>query len=389
MTTLSSLFQTFLSNIRPTDQNKEDYIDGHTTLRDRLDDDEVIKEFYITDFLQGSYKRSTAVKPVGDESSDVDIILVTNHSTEVDPEDAMEKCEPFLEEHYPDQWEVNARSYHIEQDSVELDLVLTTAPGEVVENAIDSEDSLGDIPVDEALDLNQSRDVLDDLDYSTGQSSDDWKVDPLKIPDRRLDVWEETHPLYINAWTIDKGERTNEHYVNVVKAIKWWRRTQVDEPERPKGYPLEHIVGTCCPDGIESVAEGIVRTFEAIESNYSVHAASNTTPTLNDRGIPSNNVLARLDGDDFASFHDKVSEASSLARDAYEEDDPSDSRDLWHSLLGDEFPPYDGGSSNSDDDDDDDDDDGGDRVGRLRSGSNTTSVSDERFAVSTAEIYDE
>jgi len=387
MATLPSLFQTFLSNIRPTDQNRSDYIDGHTTLRDRLCDDDVIEEFYITDFLQGSYKRSTALKPVGEETSDVDIILVTNHSTDADPENAMEKCEPFLEEHYTDRWEVNARSCHIDQESVELDLVLTTAPSETVQDAIDSEDSLGDVPVNEALELNQSRDVLDDLDYSIGMSSDDWKIDPLKIPDRRLAIWEETHPLYLNAWTIGKNERTNSHYVNVVKAVKWWRRTQVDEPERPKGYPLEHIVGTNCPDEIESVAEGIVRTFEVIENNYDAHAAMNITPTLRDRGIPSNNVLSRLDGDDFSSFYDEVTQAAALARDAFAEKDPSDSRDLWYSLLGDEFPAYDG-EGGSDSDDGDDDDIGGNRASRLRSGSNTTSVSDERFAVSTTGVYD-
>ena len=49
--------------------------------------------------------------------------------------------------------------------------------------------------------------------------------------------------------------------MNVVKALKWWRL--LDRPgEYPKGYPLEHIIGACCPDGIASVAEGVARAFD-------------------------------------------------------------------------------------------------------------------------------
>lgn len=60
-----------------------------------------------------------------------------------------------------------------------------------------------------------------------------------------------------------RTRNTNGHYVNVVKAIKWWRRLNA-APPYPKGYPLEHLIGISCPDGIASVAEGVVRTLEDI-----------------------------------------------------------------------------------------------------------------------------
>jgi hypothetical protein len=162
----------------------------------------------------------------------------------------------------------------------------------------------------------------------------------------------------------------HRHYVNVVKTIKWWRRTQTSEPERPKGYPLEHIVGWCCPDDIESVAEGVTLTFEDIAQRFAPYAQNEETPSLEAWGLPGNDVLARIDGEDFSTFHENVVEAAGLARQALNEEDPSTSRDLWHSLLGDEFPPY--GK--------DDDGDGERQSAQFRSSSESTSVSDQRFA---------
>lgn len=372
MATLPSLFEKFLSDIRPTEENKQDYKDGHETLRERLCEDDTVSEYYVGDFLQGSYRRWTAVKPVGDEKSDVDIILVTNlDKNDNSPAEAMENCEPFLEEHYGGQWERKHRAYQIDEESVELDLVLTAAPSEAMQDAIGPDGTIGSLSVDAALDMEETAELLQGLGFDPGTKSDEWKIDPLDIPDRELEIWEKTHPLYTTAWTIDKNARTNKHYVNVVKTIKWWRRTQVSEPERPKGYPLEHIVGWCCPNDIETVAEGVTLTFEDIAQRYATHAQNEETPFLGARGLPDNNVLARIDGQDFAAFHENVVETAELARQAHDEEDPSTSRDLWHSLLGDEFPPY--GS-------DDDDSDGERQSAQFRSSSGSTSVSDQRFA---------
>jgi hypothetical protein len=216
MAALPSLFEQFLSDIRPTEENKADYKEGHEILRERLHEDETIGEHYVGDFLQGSYRRWTAVKPIGDEKSDVDIILATDlDRNEFTPAQAMEKCEPFLEEHYEGQWERKHRAYQINGASVELDLVLTAAPSETMQDAIGPEDSIGSLSADDALDMGQTEELFQDLGFEPGTKSDDWKIDPLNIPDRELEIWEQTHPLYTIAWTIDKNARTNKHYVNV------------------------------------------------------------------------------------------------------------------------------------------------------------------------------
>jgi hypothetical protein len=371
MATLPSLFETFLTNIRPSDQHIEDYKEGHETLRELLRNDDTISEFYVGDFLQGSYRRWTAVRPIGDEKSDVDIVFVTDlDKDEVTPREAMEKCEPFLEEHYEGQWSRKDRAYQIDQDRIEIDLVLTASPSEAAKAALQPDGSVGGLEVGEGLDTNQSSRVAEAFGLTLDKNEEEWRDEPLDIPDRRLKEWDKTHPIATIEWTLKKNDLTDGHYVNVVKAIKWWRRTQVSEPERPKGYPLEHLVGECCPDYIDSVAEGIVRTFETIEQRYANEARMNDTPTLPARGLPQIDVFARIDGDDFATFYEAAGEAAALARDAYEEDDKSVSRDLWSDLLGDSFPEYGNGDS----------DDGGEKAVNLDSSSKSTSVSDQRFA---------
>ncbi|MGA7119159.1 MAG: hypothetical protein WBY94_03630, partial [Polyangiaceae bacterium] len=73
-------FKEFLQEIRPTENQRSDLKTGHTTLRERLNADEGLKKCLISDFLQGSYRRATAIRPKGDRRSDVDIIVVTKLS---------------------------------------------------------------------------------------------------------------------------------------------------------------------------------------------------------------------------------------------------------------------------------------------------------------------
>lgn len=119
--------------------------------------------------------------------------------------------------------------------------------------------------------------------------------------------------------------------MNVVKVIKWWWRTQHPDKKYPKGYPLEHLIGDCCPDGIQSVAEGVVQTFEAIVKMGS------SKPTLLDRGLP-NDVMARVSQEDYSTFHKCVTEASRLAREAFDAKDARTASEKWQELFGTEFP---------------------------------------------------
>ena len=124
-------FRDFLREIRPTSNQHANSITGHQTLRERLLVDGDLTPLIVSTFLQGSYRRATAVRPKGDRRSDVDVIVVTKLSeAEYTPEAALDLFVPFLNKHYKGKWHLQGRSFGIELAYVDLDLVITSAPSE-------------------------------------------------------------------------------------------------------------------------------------------------------------------------------------------------------------------------------------------------------------------
>src|SRR5262245_3317359 len=101
MMELASDFATFLTRIRLTDRQRGELRDGHALLRKRLNADADLAPIIVSDFLQGSYRRHTAVRPKNESRADVDIIVVTKlHEDEYTPDAAMDLFVPFLDRHY-------------------------------------------------------------------------------------------------------------------------------------------------------------------------------------------------------------------------------------------------------------------------------------------------
>ena len=357
---LESDFAKFLQEIRLQKNHREALQTGHNTLRERLRSDQNLKAIVVSDFLQGSYRRDTAVRPKGDARADVDIVVVTNLKERKSagdggytPAQAINVFKPFVEKHYKGKYRIQGRSIGIELSYVELDLVVTSAPSEaqarlLISEAVTTNFNLADAP-DWRLHKSwlspdrRTSAVLSKL-YEA-EREEEWKLEPLRIPDRDANRWEDTHPLEQIRWTRDKNARCSKHFINVVKAIKWWRMEKHPEPERPKGFPLERLVGECCPNGIESVAQGITSTLTAIAANYAEHVARGTKPELPDYGVPDHDVFKRVTPEDFAEFHRQTVVGADLAHRAYESTNAVKSGGLWHELLGDKFPkpPDDGG----------------------------------------------
>lgn len=348
MQEMKSSFKTFLTDIRPTTNQFDDMRSGYKTLRSRLLDDETLSSIIVSTFLQGSFRRATAVRPKGDKRADVDLVVVTKlKREEYTPHEAMALFEPFLNKQYEGKWEPQGRSFGIGLSYVDLDLVITSAPSEAETLALKSESVTS---LDTPEDVDDWRLVPSYVTFAEralpgigarielARKEAEWKLSPLHIPDRDANEWDDTHPLAQIKWTWEKNKTCNKHYVNVVKAIKWIRRIGPDAPKYPKGYPLEHMIGQCCPDGIASVAEGITRTLEAITSSYSAYATLNIVPTLPDHGVPAHNVLHRLTGEDFAAFHKLISDAAVIARKALDANSEKDASEEWRKILGDKFP---------------------------------------------------
>ncbi len=347
---LQADFTTFLSAIRPTENQRSELQTGHTTLRSRLKSYQDLSKIFVSDFLQGSYRRVTAIRPKGDKRSDVDIIVVTKlHEDEYTPEAAMDLFAPFLDEYYKGKWQKQGRSLGISLSYVDLDLVITSAPSEGEIGVLQSESVTSEDDIAKAQDWrlhtswlsSNSRFLTENAAQliEKAKSESEWKLTPLRIPNRDAGCWEDTHPLMQIQWTRDKNASTNYHFVNVVKALKWWKLENYDEAKHPKGFTLERIIGDCCPDDISSVSEGIVRTLEGIVSKYQVLSMTNSKPVLPDYGVPGHDVLSRLSVEDFATFYDQAKEGAIIARQAYDSLDRTESGNLWRKLLGTKFPP--------------------------------------------------
>lgn len=313
---LPTAFRDFLQEIRPTPAQREDYQRGHTTLRERLLADPQLRSIIVAVFIQGSYRRSTAIRPSEGLRSDVDLVVVTNlDSQEVEPAAALRRFAPFLRTHYNGKWSTNERSLSIELSYVDLDLVVTSAPAHV-----------------EVYRGEKGEDDLEDAAPPTHAEATAWKHEPLLIPDRQWERWDPTHPLVQLKETRQKNAACNGHFVNVVKAIKWWKRQQ-DLPKHPRSYPLERLLFDCCPNGVGSVAEGLTRTFETL-ADLSPHRV----PVLDNPGVRGQDVMARVPLDHFVKLVEYSRGAARLARRALSSLDDRDSAALWRELLGSKFP---------------------------------------------------
>jgi hypothetical protein len=345
---LPSYFIDFLSAIRPTDSQKEDYKRGHKTLRERLNDDKTLSPILISDFLQGSYRRATAIRPVGEKRADVDVIIVTSLSERERPADAMARFVPFLDKHYPKKYRFQDRSIAIELSYVDIDFVITSAPCEAdmemirsaAVKSFDTPEDTDDWRLAKSwISIEDRKNTLaEKVALREAAKEAEWKASPLMIPDREKKIWEPTHPLRQIQWTWGKNNICNGHYVNVVKAVKWSHRFMREDSKYPKGYPLEHIVGVCCPDSITSVAQGVAMTFANIVTRFAVDVAVGRTPVLQDHGVPSHSVLKRLTPEDFKKFHEYCAEAAEIAKRASDAVTVYESANAWRELFGNEFP---------------------------------------------------
>lgn len=317
MMTLSTYFNDFLKEIRLTKDQQDDLIKGHITLSNRLKNDDNLKDVIIGMFLQGSYKRSTAVRPKNGNKSDVDLVVVTNlNKDEITPQGAIDLFTPFMEKYYKEKYRIQTKSIGIELSYVDLDVVITSAPSETEKALIENN-------------FMQSTEELSEIDES---DTTDWRSEPLYILNTKTNGWEKTDPIAQIKWTIEKNGKCNSHYVNVVKALKWWKKYTDKDDNAPKSYPLEHFIGYCCPDNIESVAEGITLALEEIVDGHS------KKPKLNDHGVPEHDVFERITEDEYSNFYKLIKDAAKTARSALDANSKGDAISEWKKLFGSKFP---------------------------------------------------
>lgn len=348
---LETSFRVFLQEIALTDPEEKNLKKAHDDLKKNLkefSENSDFKELISTEFIQGSLKRKTCLKARPEKRSDIDVVIVTKlHEAEFSPQDAQAKFLPFVEKYYSGQYKPKGRCIGVTLDDcdTDLDIVITSNPTEAqlgfLKEALFK--NIDDLQNWEGEELQKSLDKfykvarLDGMVKLSESNPEDWKIEPLRIPDKDAKQWQDTNPMAQVYWTIRKNQKCNNLFLPVVKSIKWMRESFGKFPEFPKGYTLEHIVGDCCPEGIVSIADGVTFTLEEIVNRYRPYIQREEVPVLNDRGV-NTNVLSRQKFSHFLEFYNRIAEAAVLARLALDADESHHSSKIWRELLGEEFP---------------------------------------------------
>ena len=204
--TPNARFTDFLKDIEPSATTKSNAASAHTTLRKALRHDEQIKPHHKTDFLSGSYKRDTAIRPRVKNGSqdrpDVDIVVVTNHGLEDDPEEVVDLIFYAIKRAGYSPVRRQARSIGLETSKADMDVVPLIEP-------FDGE---------------------------------------YYIPDRKQETWLRTNPPGHSSWTVERNDAAGGRFKPNVKLFKWWRRQNPTVSKRPKGFVLEVVAAECMDD---------------------------------------------------------------------------------------------------------------------------------------------
>lgn len=324
-------FNDFISAISLTDSMENELRTAYKELKYKLNSHAISKEI-IAMFLQGSYARHTGVKPINkDDKLDVDLVVVTRFDyNKMTPLQALKAFEPFLEENYKGKYRIQGRSIGIKLGKCSIDLVPTALPNITVQRFLN--EAFNNAAYEQAF-FRADSTISAIKKYA--KIAGDWKNEPLKIPDKDAGQWDDTHPIAQILWTREMNERTNGKYVNMVRALKWWKKNYCKNADTIKSYPLEHFIGDCCSVGYDSLAATITYTLQTM-SSYD----ETKKPFLHDRGVPQHDVFGRVKDEDYKNFITAIKGIAIKAKDALEEQDLYESSKKWRNIFGPEFPLY-------------------------------------------------
>ena len=296
-------FDEFLRDIEPSPTTKSNASSAHTELRDFLKSDEDFKNYHQKDFLSGSYKRETAIRPRAKngqtERPDVDIIVVTNHTIDDDPKSVVDLLFKTLQKKYSN-IRRQARSVGIESNKADMDVVPIIPCGTM-----------------------------------------------YLIPDRKQEEWLLTNPPGHTNWTTQMNTLAGERFKPLVKLMKWWRRENPTRAKKPKGFVIECITAECMNHLETYYGELFIQTLENIVTKYELNALLNTVPNIPDPAGTGNYVTDGITPAAFADFFNKAKAHAELGRKALNETDVEKATKLWKKIFGDRFPKTEASNSES------------------------------------------
>lgn len=294
---LSTQFTQALSNIEPTAADKDNAPKAHEEIRQALKADSVISGWGLDPILIGSYKRKVSIRRV----KDVDVFCrLTTVPSELPPKDILDQFERVLKKAFPPidgtpRVKRQARSFQVsfpEFDGLYVDAVPArpwTSP--------------------------------------TGVSA--WQ-----LPTRDGE-WQGTKPEELSRLTTEMNDDNHHqgYYVPTVKLVRQTRRAL--GVKRPGGLVVELAT-------YHAFARGLVSGTSQAE--YYVTALEGVTTVLreafvygwglDDPTLPGEKIVVRADDEQKRALVDKLDEAATAARAAFDAGDICAAAKTFRDLLG-------------------------------------------------------
>lgn len=298
MSFVSDAFQAFLQNVSLPDSQIESAQRSNNALRNYLANDDYFGRLLLDTFLNGSYARHTVVQPI----KDVDVIAVVDDGwMEADPSLAMDALRRKLAQRYTDRrTRRQRRAVKVTLSDIRLDVLLAVAP--------------------------------------------DGLEQPLRIPDRELRRWIQTHPKRQLALVKNLGARTNGNYSRLVQLFKAWARARVAAADRPGSFVLECVVYHALAAHPASFSGSLDQAFAMLLQRVQVWDFGRGGllnwghPVVADPALPDLNVAERWDHEAADRVRKKLELAlrrlEALNRSRWDDTEVHH----WRQLFGDPFP---------------------------------------------------
>lgn len=283
-------FNTFLSNIEPSDTTVSYIISVQSNLRDFLANHSTYKNVHVQTFLSGSYAKHTSIRPkLYDGKRDVDIIVETIYDTTSSSIDVLQELFNVLTEKkvYSDAT-IQSHSIGIELEGICIDVV----------PVVSSEDGER---------------------YYIGSSE--------------CEMWTATDPKGHIRWSSKVNADNNMKYKPLVKILKWWRRTNCpDNVKYPKGFTLEKMIADNISDPNLNTEDYLVEAMKAIVQTYKSYTDMGIKPSVYDPCISENDLLAKYTLKDIEAFIINMEEHLQIIH------DDGTTNASWRRIFGNEFP---------------------------------------------------
>lgn len=303
MAALTDQFETALTRIEPSDDDRDHAPEAHEDVQGVLEDDGTLSGWGISPVLIGSYKRHVSIRRV----KDVDVFCrLKDLPADVDPQDLLDQVFEILDNHYGKTSDGKRRAKRQDRS---VQVLFPEYDGLYV-----------------------------DAVPARPRSDGTWEIPEHSDAD---EPWQRTNPEKFTSLSSTMNTDHFDLYVPTVKLIRQTRRHLLGK--RPGGLWFEMALYEACRQGLVppkgNIAEHYTTGLEAIADLLDAKVDDGTD--LTDPTMDGEVITVRATDTQWETARDKFRAAAATARAAYDSTDRCAAAVKYRSLLGsnDDYDP--------------------------------------------------